>query len=823
MARPDKRRFRLVVVLVSAILAVLLVFTGLDLRREFANAGALRTEVQRSYDTRLQIQSVFSLMQDAETGQRGYIITGDERYLQPYDRAMTEVDAQMQSLRTLFEGDDEQIADHGYLSQQIARKRLTLEASIDLREAGDVDDAVAAVSSGEGRTVMDGIRLVVDRMTRREAASLQVLSAGAHARTERAERMVIVLFAALVLAAAGTAMMIWRYLATRRAFLERLEVAAARHSATLDSAFDAIVTLNPSGSIETLNPAAERMFGWSAGEVGRRDVSLLIDVAANGQGSFLDRLDASQGALDDGLLRELTGKRKDGGAFPADVALGAMDLPTGRHVVAVIRDVTERRRVEEMKDAFVSTVSHELRTPLTSIAGSLGLLAGGAGGELPDKAARLIGIAHSNSQRLVRLINDILDVEKMASGQLVMAMAPLNLREIAARSIEGVRGYADQLGVALVLTDGGAAPVRGDADRLIQVVTNLLSNAAKFSPAGGEVTVTVNPETRIARLSVIDRGPGIPEAFRARIFGKFAQADSTDTRAKGGTGLGLAIAREIAERHGGRLWFESVEGEGATFHLDLPLEQSVAEPGEGTGRVLICEDDPDTAQVLAEMLAHEGYQTDVAGTARDALSMARAGAYAAALVDLQLPDADGVSLIRALKAGAETRAMPVIVVSGDVARGKVRGRSLEVADWMEKPVDQSRLRLAVQSLMKANGKPLVLHVDDDPDILEVTRQALGSVEVIGVGSLAEARTALAGRRPDLVILDLALPDGHGLDLLPELTDEDGGTIPVVIYSAQDMDSQTAPAVRAVLTKSRMSLTQLARTVRRLTRRPGGRP
>ena len=202
--------------------------------------------------------------------------------------------------------------------------------------------------------------------------------------------------------------------------------------------------------------------------------------------------------------------------------------------------------------------------------------------------------------------------------------------------------------------------------------------------------------------------------------------------------------------------------------------------------------------------------------------MARAGSYVAALIDLQLPDADGVSLIRALKAAAETRAIPVIVVSGDVARGKVRGRSLEVADWMEKPVDQSRLRQAVQSLTKANGKPLVLHVDDDRDILEVTRQALGSVEVLSVGSLAEARAALAGRRPDLVILDLALPDGHGLDLLPELTDEDGGTIPVVIYSAQDMDSQTGPAVRAVLTKSRMSLTQLARTVRRLTRRPGDR-
>lgn len=808
--------------LAAAIFGVLLIMTGVELKREFASADALRAAVERSYDTRLQIQSVFSLMQDAETGQRGYIITGNVSFLEPYDHALDRLDSQMTALGGLYEGNAEQTGNYRNLSRQIARKRQVMQRSISLRQGGDAAAASAQVSTGEGKAAMDDIRRVVDHMTRYEANHLAQLSDRAQGRTARTEILVVALFLALVLTAAGAAFLVWRYLATRGALLERLEAAAARHAATLDSAFDAIITLNPSGSIETLNPAAERMFGWRAEDLVRRDVGVLIDLANNGEGSFLDRLGASQGALADGLLRELNGKRRDGQTFAADVALGAMDLPTGRHVVAVVRDITERRRVAEMKDAFVSTVSHELRTPLTSIAGSLGLLAGGAGGELPDKAARLIGIAHSNSQRLVRLINDILDVEKLESGKLILAMSPLDLREIAARSIDGVRGYADQLGVSLSLGEGDPAPVRGDADRLIQVVTNLLSNAAKFSPAGGEVAVTVNPEARIARLSVTDHGPGIPEAFRSRIFGKFAQADSTDTRAKGGTGLGLAIAREIAERHGGRLWFESAEGDGATFHLDLPLDLPEQASSRGVGRILICEDDPDAARILAEMVAQEGYDADVAATAREALTMARAGRYALGLVDLHLPDADGVSLIRALKAGEDTRAMPVIVVSGDVARGKVRGRSLEVADWMEKPVDPSRLRLAVQALARADAKPVVLHVDDDRDILEVTRQALTSVEVRGVESLAEAREALQDRRPDLVILDLGLPDGHGLDLLPELTDEEGRTIPVVIYSAQDTDRQAAPAVQAVLTKSRMSLTQLARTVRRLTRSSGGR-
>lgn len=804
----------------GGLVLAILVASAIELRREFGGAARLRAEVGRSYDTRSRIQSVFSLMQDAETGQRGFIITGDERFLEPYDRALREMDGALAELQRRLADDPAQSREVAALRTLVGRKRDTMERTVELRTDGDVGAAMAIVSSGEGKIAMDGIREVVERMIRQEAAALDQLAQRSEGRTRRTEALVAALFVLLIATAAIIGFLVWRFVTTRTALMERLAASAARQQATLDSAIDAIVTLNPSGSVESVNAAGERMFGWPASDLIRRDVGVLIDLADNGEGAFLRRLGESQGALEGGIVREMTARRRDGSTFPVDVALGAMDLPTGRHLVAVVRDISERRRVEAMKDAFVSTVSHELRTPLTSIAGSLGLLAGGAAGELPEKASRLIGIAHSNSQRLVRLINDILDVEKLESGRQPMTMEVLDLRDVARRSVEGVQGYADQLGVVLSLGEGEPAPVRGDMDRLIQVVTNLLSNAAKFSPSGGEVSVGVNPETRIARLSVTDRGPGIPDAFRARIFGKFAQADASDARAKGGTGLGLAIAREIAERHGGRLWFESQEGEGATFHLDLPL-WSDAPRSTGAGRLLICEDDPDAARVLSDMLTLEGYETDVAATAREALSLARRGAYQAALVDLQLPDADGVGLIRALKADRSTRGMPVIVVSGDVARGKVRGRSLEVVDWMEKPFDQDRLRQAIAALPGA-ARPKVLHVDDDPDILSVTAEALGdTAEVTPARSLGEARDALGRQRPDLVILDLGLPDGHGLDLLPDLTDEAGATIPVIVYSAQDLDARIAPSVQAVLTKSRMSLAQLSRTVHRLaTNREG---
>ena len=811
-------RYRWGLAVAGGLVLAILVASAVELRREFGGAARLRAEVGRSYDTRSRIQSVFSLMQDAETGQRGFIITGDERFLEPYDRALREMDGALAELQRRLADDPAQSREVVALRTLVGRKRDTMERTVELRTDGDVGAAMAIVSSGEGKIAMDGIREVVERMIRQEAAALDQLAQRSEGRTRRTEALVAALFVLLIATAAIIGFLVWRFVTTRTALMERLAASAARQQATLDSAIDAIVTLNPSGSVESVNAAGERMFGWPASDLIRRDVGVLIDLADNGEGAFLRRLGESQGALEGGIVREMTARRRDGSTFPVDVALGAMDLPTGRHLVAVVRDISERRRVEAMKDAFVSTVSHELRTPLTSIAGSLGLLAGGAAGELPEKASRLIGIAHSNSQRLVRLINDILDVEKLESGRQPMTMEVLDLRDVARRSVEGVQGYADQLGVVLSLGEGEPAPVRGDMDRLIQVVTNLLSNAAKFSPSGGEVSVGVNPETRIARLSVTDRGPGIPDAFRARIFGKFA--DASDARAKGGTGPGLAIAREIAERHGGRLWFESQEGEGATFHLDLPL-WSDAPRSTGAGRLLICEDDPDAARVLSDMLTLEGYETDVAATAREALSLARRGAYQAALVDLQLPDADGVGLIRALKADRSTRGMPVIVVSGDVARGKVRGRSLEVVDWMEKPFDQDRLRQAIAALPGA-ARPKVLHVDDDPDILSVTAEALGDrAEVTPARSLGEARDALGRQRPDLVILDLGLPDGHGLDLLPDLTDEAGAAIPVIVYSAQDLDARIAPSVQAVLTKSRMSLTQLSRTVHRLaTNREG---
>ncbi|MEP7190199.1 MAG: ATP-binding protein, partial [Roseiflexaceae bacterium] len=239
-------------------------------------------------------------------------------------------------------------------------------------------------------------------------------------------------------------------------------------------------------------------------------------------------------------------------------------------VLAIVRNITERKQIERMKNEFVATVSHELRTPLTSIRGALGLIAGGVAGTIPPNVQRMVDIACTNSDRLIRLINDILDIEKIESGMQIFVMQPIALLPLVAQTIEVNRAYAAQFNVSFMLEDfAHDSWVYVDSDRLIQALTNLLANAVKFSPPGDTVRVRVSRAADIIQVAISDHGPGIPESFRDQLFQKFAQADSSTTREKGGTGLGLSITKAIIERLDGQIACAPNHG-GATFVIDLP-------------------------------------------------------------------------------------------------------------------------------------------------------------------------------------------------------------------------------------------------------------
>lgn len=240
------------------------------------------------------------------------------------------------------------------------------------------------------------------------------------------------------------------------------------------------------------------------------------------------------------------------------------------YFVAQIQDTTEQREIERVKNEFISVVSHELRTPLTSIRGAVGLVLGAHAAVLPDSAKRFLEIANSNCERLVRLINDILDIEKIASGSMRFELQPRVVADVMRNAVQAVEGYAQRLNVRFELdAPSDDVKVIVDEERLLQVLANLLSNAAKFSPAQGIVQVTVAGADDQVRICVRDNGPGIPQDFRDRIFGRFSQADSSSTRRAGGTGLGLHISRQIVEQMGGRIGFDTALGKGTTFWVEF--------------------------------------------------------------------------------------------------------------------------------------------------------------------------------------------------------------------------------------------------------------
>lgn len=315
-----------------------------------------------------------------------------------------------------------------------------------------------------------------------------------------------------------------------------------------------------------LNQSAMDRFGWD-------DQTYPKLTVADAQKGFDEAaFRARARPLMDGEVQQLNyGITVEG--VPYDICLQLMQ-PEGAspRFISVARDVSERKALEKTKDEFIATVSHELRSPLTSIKGSLGLILAGTTGELAERTRSMLEIARRNADRLVLIINDILDLEKIAAGEMKFVVEPTEVTELVQEAMAANEPYAARFGVTYQ-AKGLESPisVSCDMDRIFQVLTNLMTNAAKFSKPGGIVEVLVEQLEGSVRISVKDKGAGIPKAAQATIFDRFTQADSSDQRAKGGTGLGLSIVKAIVERHGGQIDFESTEGEGSNFYFDLPL------------------------------------------------------------------------------------------------------------------------------------------------------------------------------------------------------------------------------------------------------------
>ncbi len=337
----------------------------------------------------------------------------------------------------------------------------------------------------------------------------------------------------------------------------------------VDTMADALIVFEEKGQIHSFNYAAEKIFGYFSEQVITRHIATLIPELQ--RDDLLKESDQESAGHVVGAHFKVNARRCNGENFPAELSVSSMETGGKRLYTLVVRDITEQNRNERLKDAFVSTVSHELRTPLTSIRGSLGLVLGGVTGELPEKALGMLQLASNNTERLLLLINDILDIQKIEAGEVPVEMALLEVGEVLATILANNQAYAAQYGVTFKLNViDSDLKVSADAGRLNQVISNLLSNAAKFSPKEGLVEVSAARQGHeYVRISVADQGCGISLDFQDKLFDKFTQYDSSDVREKGGTGLGMTITKALVEKMGGEISYDTVEGEGTTFYVDL--------------------------------------------------------------------------------------------------------------------------------------------------------------------------------------------------------------------------------------------------------------
>lgn len=763
------RRVTAVTVLAALVAVTIVLAVGFATFKEFAAGNHLREDLLYSSSIRDNLQRIYEDLLQAESGTLGYVITGREEFLAPLERTRTQIADEIASLARLAVERPQHAATLKELARYAEEEMRLLRDMVATRNASGSISAASVMETRRGKSLMDEIRSAVSDMSREEVAAIERRTYEVRVASQRTRQTVLLMLAAAIAVVAGSSLVIIAHLLGRRRAELALADTLARHRAILASAMDGIVTIGSSGRIETSNPATTRMFGWTQEELNARPVADLFTLPDGTEPGEALRL-LEDNAADGGHAAEITGRRKDGSSFPLDVAVGQMRASDGNHLVAILHDITERKRADIAKNEFVSTVSHELRTPLTSISGSLGLLDGGAAGPLPETAKRLVTIAHQNSRRLVRLINDILDIQKMQSSTLTFAREPVSMTDVAREAVEQNLGFAAQHNVRLNLeiTDLDTTLV-GDHDRLIQVLTNLISNAVKFSPAEGIVELRVDRSEEMVRVSVQDHGTGIPPSFRGSMFTRFAQADNSDTRQRGGTGLGLAIVKEIVDHHNGRVSFETEEGVGTTFHVDLParlpLQASPANPA--VTPLLVVDSDPARAQAVAQDLEALGLGIEVAVTAAEAEGRAALRAYGVILIAPTLRDRDGIGLIRTLRRSDRTRLTPLFLLASPDPDAVAQDgtRVLPIADWLDMPPDQQRLAALALRFGMGAPKPPLLHVCPSGELRRrFAEAARETATVFATASADDAQAALAMGACTFAVVDLS-ETGPALDTM----------------------------------------------------------
>lgn len=467
--------------------------------------------------------------------------------------------------------------------------------------------------------------------------------------------------------------------------------------------------------------------------------------------------------------------------------------------------VVKLRELNQAKTDFLSMVSHELRSPLTSIKGYTALMLAGRAGEINENQKRFLKIVEEQSDHLTTLITDLLNLSRIEAGQIKINKSSVSLKAVAETVVERMRPHFEQKNISLTaLIQDNLVFVYADKDKLIQVLANLLTNAFKFTPENGRVIVEVTEKEDMVEARIGDTGIGIPPEELEKIFEKFYQVDSSSTRQTGGAGLGLAIVKRIIEMHEGKVWAES-DGvnKGSRFCFQLPAFRPAATENEllgihkkksplpGQKTVLLVDDEQDILNLHKIYLEDEGYHVIWALSGYQAIQQTREVKPDLVVLDIKLPDVDGLQVLKTLKEDPQTKAIPVLIIS--ILHDKeAQAYQLGVVNYLTKPIDKKKFLSEVSSILGVRGtkkRGTVLIADDEPNLIELIRFALeeeGYNTRIAMDG-EEALATVKAEKPDLLLLDVMMPKMNGYEVLRHIKSDPDlfiQKIPVIIVSAR---------------------------------------
>jgi polar amino acid transport system substrate-binding protein len=846
-----------------AVAVLLLAAVAWSSYRGFQQLAEMRTEVDHTFKVLVSLESLSSSLKDAETGQRGYLLTGKPSYLEPYVTATANLQRDLDNLKKLIGDNPSQLDRLAKLTPLINQKMTEMRSLIDMRAGDGLQPALEVIRSDRGKLLMDQMRAILQQMIDDENRRLSDRS---EAAIKAGQEIAFLTsgFAALLMVLMCT--IIW--LLAREVKARRAAEDDARRTADIfrllmaNVAEYAIIMLDKDGKVVTWNAGAERLKGYTANEITGQHFSIFYPKEDAEKGAPQRELEV---AIRDGKFEETAWRvRKDGSRFIANVVVTALrdERGTLQGFLKITRDITDKQRAEEellrskqeleilnvelanardaaqaaskFKSQFVANMSHEIRTPMNGIIGMCNVLLKSGLEERQEGYAIAIKDA---GNALLTVINDILDFSKIEAGKIELEIAEFEPLKLVESACEILATQARKKKVSLMSYVDPAMPtrLRGDAERLRQVLLNLTSNAIKFSDAG-EIVVSATIESRYGNVcnvnfSVIDQGIGLTDEEKSRLFKPFTQADGSISRKYGGTGLGLSISKSLVELMNGTIGVDSMPGAGSCFWFVVPFEIRSEQPALTVKeeladvRVLIVDDEPNARQILQSYISSWGMRNATADGAEQGLQMLKEAAvdgdpYGVAIVDLVMPAKNGIEMAAEIfKDPALSPTKLVLLTAFDAAGLGTQAIELGFKAYVTKPIRQSQMLDCLvgivcggaarqgRDVVRAKSAPLqsrselILVVEDHPinqQVAELYLDELGfPCHIVNNGE--EALEALRKENYALVLMDCQMPVMDGLQATSVIRKNEtltGKHIPIIAMTAHAMQGDRERCIAA---------------------------